>query len=200
MQSQHKILILLLGLLVVGTVAWFMLGPAADQTVYAESHSHPDVESHEHQHTHGKGIDHGHEHPDSSVTTHSHAHRHEHHHEEAADILKLDGDLTEIGHLHSDEKVTLFWAKISLKEGKFHLSFFQSEGSDLTPTSPTAATFDGFIVNQNELESRARFEKSDDKFVANAPADFLCLPTHVIKIEDLEFGGHKVNAVVSIGK
>lgn len=186
-------------MLVAGVAGWFAWNAYASRPVYTGQHDHS-VESHDHSHTHGEGIDHGHEHPaGSDVGTHSHAHQHNRHEHEAVNVPGAEG-LTEIGHSHIGGQTTRFWARVAVEDGTFKLEFFESMGSELKPSAPAGTKATALIFNGGELEDRAKFEISNDVFVAQQPDNFHWLPTHIIKIDGLEFNGQKIDASIPLNQ
>ena len=191
MSNKIKVLVALsvVVLIFAGWIAWAFSG----------SHGEGVVESHQHHHVHGQGIDHGHEHENIESVSHSHPHRHDRHHHGSIEFPGQEG-LTEIGHSHdASGDTTHFWAKLIFENNdQFALNFFASQESDLNSYAPPTNSLNALIFNGGKLEGEARFEKSDENYIALMPSDFLVLPTHVLKFEDLEFGDLKLDAVLPI--
>jgi len=135
----------------------------------------------------------------SDTETHSHPHRHNRHQHDEIEIPGQEG-LTEIGHSHDSDLTIRFWAKVTAEEGALKLEFFKSMGSDLEPTAPSKTTLTSLIFNGSELEDRAKFEISNGVYVAQQPDGFHCLPTHIVKMEDLEFGNQEFDAAIPLSQ
>ncbi len=195
MTNKLKSLAILLGALLVLVAGWYTWS-------INNSHGQGVVETHEHFHVHGQGVDHGHKHPGSSGDlSHSHPHQHDRHHHGETELPEDQQDLTEIGHSHAASSgTTHFWAKLVKDDDKFVLSFFASQESSFKATVPTAGSLNAQILNGNDLDGEAKFEKSGDNFVAKLPAEFLVLPTHVFRFDNLEFGDVKMDAFLSISR
>ncbi len=192
-------LILISFVLVVGVAGWFGWNAYANRAVYTGHHDHG-VESHDHAHTHGEGVDHGHEHPSMpDVGTHAHSHRHNRHEHDSVEIPGQER-LTEIGHSHDAGQTTRFWARVEVEDGSFKLEFFESVGSEVNPTAPGETMLTALIFNGSELENRAKFKSSNGIYVAPQPDGFHFLPTHIFKIEGLEFDGQKLDAAIPLSQ
>lgn len=194
MTSKRKSLVALLGVLILGVVGWYAW-------LSGTSHGEGVVESHEHLHVHGQGIDHGHEHEGAKgELAHSHPHQHDRHHHGVIEFPDQPG-LTEIGHSHdASSETTHYWAKLVQEDGKLLLEFFSSQESQLDTSAPKAASLTAQIYNGSKSEGEVKFEKSGDQFVADLPVGFLVLPTYVFRIEDLEFGDLKTDALLPVTK
>ena len=194
MTIKRKTLAVLLGGLVAVVVGWF---------AWRSNHSHGQgsIESHQHLHVHGEGIDHGHQHPEETTValTHSHPHQHDRHRHDSEKLPDREG-LTEIGHSHdSPDSMTYYWAQLTAEDSRrFVLNFFTSQEGKIKTSSPKASCLTALIFNGSKLERRAKFEKSDSgKYIAELP-DFLVLPEHFFKIENLEFGDMQFDALLSV--
>jgi len=194
MTSKRKSLVALLGVLILGGVVWYIW-------LSNTGHGQGVVESHEHLHVHGQGIDHGHEHEGAAGDlAHSHPHQHDRHHHGSFKWPDQPG-LTEIGHSHgASSQTTHYWAKLVQEDGKLLLEFFVSEESQLATSAPKAASLAALIYNGSKSEGEVKFEKSGGQFVADLPVGFLVLPTYVFRIDDLEFGDLKTNALLPVTK
>ena len=192
---------LILFLLFVGIVGGIVWDSYSRQRVDYAHHNHgAESHGHEHVHSHVDGADHGHRHPARPFATpHSHYHRHDRHEHDDIELPGQEG-LTEIGHSHGADQTTRFWAKVAAEDGEFLLEFFQSVGSELNPAVPTETTLTAAIFNGGELEEVGEFEKSDGIFVAPQPEGFHWLPTHIIKIDSVQFANHKLAVSIPLSQ
>ena len=191
MTSKRKSLVVLLGVLILGVVGWYTW-------LSSTSHGQGVVESHEHMHVHGEGFDHGHEHEGmAGELAHSHSHQHDRHHHGSIELPQQG--LTEIGHSHdTSSDITYYWGKLVVEDESFVLKFVASQESELNTSAPSATSLNALIYNGSKLEEKAKFEKSGDQFIADLPAGFFVLPTHVFRFENLEFGDLKTDAILPV--
>ena len=161
--------------------------------IYDSSHDHDKTNVvHHHVHTHGDGVDHGHWHFGFPNITHAHAHHHGHlHHDQ--ELPSNHDQMVELGHLHLDDGVFVYWAKCEANYStnepvELSIHFVAGVGNQVTPVTPDEREVVARLVRGTEQLDEIQLEWKDGAYRAILPRSIKITGEETIEISRVSFG------------
>lgn len=163
---------------------------------YSTSHLHGDELVETHLHTHDGPFSHDHFHLGlANGTTHSHPHQHPTEHVQLPEELQ---DWGVIGHVHDQDRITVFVARSCYDEQKLVVEFSRYRDGELLPCESTSARNVGEIFVGNKRQDRLLFKADGNSLVASNISTRLISPISTLVLPGVRFDSGKFDVVVPI--
>lgn len=158
------------------------------------SHLHGDEEIEDHTHVHSGPFSHDHFHEGiADGTKHSHPHQHPEEHVQVPEEFK---DWAAVGHVHDEEKVSLFLARGVIEEKNLNVYFSKLTDGELSECSLAKTRLVGKIyVGHTKLDDLL-FEWTGDALVHKNVADKLTNPLSTLVFDEIEIESHQLKSIV----